>query len=323
MKYSRTIIYIFLGFILFAGGQYLIAEEVSKDIEETVEEIESIEEEGAGKTEEIIEEAEKVEEESAEKTEEATEEVKEKTAEEIDIIEEGGAEKIKEATETIEGEEDFDAILKEMDSLEEKTPEEEEDIETLKEMDSLEEKTLEEEEGIETLEELEELAEEQEEAEKIVPEIPTADISKPAKSIIIIAELGGGNLLSIGAGYNIGKIIFGSQQNAYFRSTGIFFGYTSLEDVYILEPALYFDGDIINNIDISGKQKLDIKWRFKIGYDYIKAKEYDIKGSAITFGPDFLFKMSYFYINISFPFVSGEKGTELATSLGTGVEFGF
>ncbi len=263
MKYSRIIIYMFLGFILFAANnQYLVAEEASEDIEITEEEIDIIEEEGAEKTEETIEEGKEAEEET---------------------------------TETIEDEEKLDEVLKEMDSLKEKTPEEEEDTETL--------------------EELEGLAEE--------PEIPAADISKPGKSLFIIAELGGGNLISIGAGYNIGKMIFGFRQNAYFRSTGLFFGYTSLEDATIMEPALYFDGDIINNINISGKQKLDIKWRFKIGYDYIKAKEYDIKGTAMTFGPDFLLKMSYFYINISFPFVSGEIGTELATCLGTGVEFGF
>ncbi|MBU1076132.1 MAG: hypothetical protein KKH98_02485, partial [Spirochaetes bacterium] len=145
--------------------------------------------------------------------------------------------------------------------------------------------------------------------------------SKEIKNFILSGELGGGQMISLGFGFNIGDKLFPGSPKQYVRSFGIILGFTPLEEAAVFEPALFLDGMLVRNIRISGKRSLDIKWRVKFGYNFVESKEYDISAKAYSFGPDFLFKMSHFYIILSTPLVFGEEETELAPCIGTGVEF--
>lgn len=147
-----------------------------------------------------------------------------------------------------------------------------------------------------------------------------ANVSSKA-NFVFISEFGAGNMLSFGAGYHLGQRIFNFKKEQYVKTIGILTGFTLFEEAYLIEPALFVGGNILN---ISENKESSINWRLKFGWSYIKAKKYDdIKGNAYSIGPDFLFKVNVFYANVSLPYVIAKQESSLALCIGMGVEIGF
>lgn len=142
--------------------------------------------------------------------------------------------------------------------------------------------------------------------------------------LVVIGELGGGNMISAGIGMNIGPDIFEFKRTRYFLAVGLITGFTLLEEAIIIEPSLFANGELASPIKLlSRKHPLTLKWRLKYGYNFVKAREHNISGKAYTFGPDILFKMSYVYVIVSIPFVFGQEGAQMAPCVGTGIEVDF
>lgn len=148
------------------------------------------------------------------------------------------------------------------------------------------------------------------------------DNSISKKYFQVIAETGAGHLVYAGAGYDLARRFSLFKDHQYLKSAGFLFGfsYFNEDSVYLYEPSLFLSGEIINNkIKIYSGYSLDIDWRFKLGKTFVHSTEYNVSGSALAYGLDFLFySFKYFYFDISFPFVSGSEGTEIAPCLGAG-----
>lgn len=150
------------------------------------------------------------------------------------------------------------------------------------------------------------------------------DIEKN-RYLFIISEIGAGQYIYAGAGYDFSKKFSLFKSYQYLKSAGFLFGfsYLSEDSVYIYEPLFFITGEILNNkIKIKSKYAVDIDWRLKISKIYVKSIKYNVKGSAFAIGADFLFRtFKYFYFDISLPIVSGDMGTEIAPCIGAGFEY--
>lgn len=145
------------------------------------------------------------------------------------------------------------------------------------------------------------------------------------KYFYFTSELGAGHYIYAGFGYDFAKKFQFFKSYQYVKSAGVLFGLTYLPEdfVYVYESSFFVTGEILNNkIKFNSGNALDIDWRIKIGKIFVKSFKYNVDGNAFTMSADFLFKsFKYFFIDISLPFVKGEKGTEIAPCIGAGFEY--